>query len=54
MVNDPNAIKDIVMQPKNPKSKDFQDKTSYLFGQRYYYIVSYITKWLKGSLTKVK
>ncbi len=35
IVTDPTAIKDIAMQPKNPKSKSFIKSFTYLFRERY-------------------
>ncbi len=34
VVTDPDAIKDIVMQPKNPKSSYMMSKFGFLFGER--------------------
>ncbi|XP_064406602.1 cholesterol 24-hydroxylase-like [Halichondria panicea] len=35
VVTDPDVIKDIVMQPKNPKSSYMMNKFRYLFGERF-------------------
>ncbi len=44
VVTDPDVIKDIVMQPKNPKSSYMMNKFGYLFGERWVFNIHWATK----------